>query len=218
VNGGEQALAIGETTGSDVNAEAGGLSTEVIFTTLSNRRRRYALHYLAQVGDSVTIRDLSEQIAAWENRIDRRAVTPKQRKRVYTALHQTHLPMMDRLGAVAYDRDRGTVATTEHLDAFEIYLDVVPRDDIPWSQFYLALGGVLSALVVVAALGIPPFSSVDGFGYALAVAAAVTVAGGVHTLRDRRTRVGTTPEPTEVSVGPPRGVAVDPPAEVAEDE
>jgi hypothetical protein len=218
VNGGEQALAIGETTGSDVNAEAGGLSTEVIFTTLSNRRRRYALHYLAQVGDSVTIRDLSEQIAAWENRIDRRAVTPKQRKRVYTALHQTHLPMMDRLGAVAYDRDRGTVATTEHLDAFEIYLDVVPRDDIPWSQFYLALGGVLSALVVVAALGIPPFSSVDGFGYALAVAAAVTVAGGVHTLRDRRTRVGTTPEPTEVSVEPPRGVAVDPPAEVAEDE
>jgi DNA-binding transcriptional ArsR family regulator len=218
MNGGTQALAIGETTNRDVNTGAERLPTEAIFTTLSNRRRRYTLHYLAQVGDSVTIRDLSEQIAAWENRIDRRAVTPKQRKRVYTALHQTHLPMMDRLGAVAYDRDRGTVATTEHLDAFEIYLDVVPRNDIPWSQFYLALGGVLSALVVVAALGIPPFSSVDGFGYALAVAAAVTVAGGVHTLRDRRTRVGTTPEPTEVAVEPPRDVAVDPPAEVAEDE
>ena len=211
-------LAIGETTDRDANARAERLPTEVIFTTLSNRRRRYVLHYLAQVGDAVTMRDLSEQIAAWENRIDRPAVTPKQRKRVYTALHQTHLPMMNRLGAVAYDRDRGTVATTEHLDAFEIYLDVVPRDDIPWSQFYLALGSVLSALVVVAALGIAPFSSVGGFGYALAVAAAVTVAGGVHTLRDRRTRVGTTPEPTEVSVEPPRGVAIAPPAEMAEDE
>lgn len=218
MNGGARTLAIEETTDRDANAGAERVPTEAIFTTLSNRRRRYVLHYLAQVADSVTIRDLSEQIAAWENRIDRSTVTPKQRKRVYTALHQTHLPMMDRVGAVAYDRDRGTVATTEHLDAFDIYLDVVPRDDIPWSQFYLALGGVLSALVVAAALGISPFSSVGGFGYALAVAAVVTVAGGVHTLRDRRTRVGTTPEPTEVSAEPPQDVAIDPPTEVAEDE
>jgi hypothetical protein len=181
------------------------LSTETIFETLSSRRRRYTLHYLARVDDAVTIRDLSEQIAAWENRIERRAVTPKQRKRVYTALHQTHLPMMDRLGAVAYDRDRGTVATTEHLDAFEIYLDVVPREDIPWSQFYLVLGGVLSALVVVAALGFPPFSYVGGFGYALFVAAAFTIAGTIHVLRDRRTLIGNTATPPEVE--PPREVA-----------
>jgi len=217
MNGGAQTLAVGETTNYDANAETERLPTEVIFLTLSNRRRRYVLHYLAQVGESVQIRDLSEQIAAWENHIDRPAVTPKQRKRVYTALHQTHLPTMDRLGTVAYDRDRGTVATTEHLDTLEIYLDVVPQDDIPWSQFYLALGSVLSALVVVAALGIPPFSSVGGFGYALAITAVVTVAGGVHTLRDRRTRVGSTLEPTEVSGEPPRDVAIDPPAEMAED-
>ncbi|MBB6647620.1 DUF7344 domain-containing protein [Halobellus ruber] len=218
MNGEAQTLATEETSGRDANAEAEELSTEVIFTTLSNRRRRYVLHYLAQVGESVRIRDLSEQIAAWENRIDRPAVTPKQRKRVYTALHQTHLPMMDRLGVVAYDRDRGTIATTEHLDTFEIYLDVVPRDDIPWSQFYLALGAVFSALVVVAALGFPPFSSVGGFGYALAVAAAFTVAGGIHTLRGRRTRVGTTAAPAEMAVDSPRDAAIDPPMEVAEGE
>lgn len=203
MDGEAQTLATEEMSGRDVNAEAEKLSTEVIFTTLSNRRRRYVLHYLAQVGDSVRIRDLSEQIAAWENRIDRRDVTPKQRKRVYTALHQTHLPMMDRLGTVAYDRDRGTVATTEHLDAFEIYLHVVPRDDIPWSQFYLALGGVLSAVVVVAALGFLPFAAVGGFGYALAIAAAFTLAGAIHTLRDRRTRIGTAASPGEMDVEPP---------------
>jgi hypothetical protein len=211
MNGEAQTLATEETSDRDANAEAEGLSTEVIFTTLSNRRRRYVLHYLAQVGDSVRIRDLSEQIAAWENRIDPRDVTPKQRKRVYTALHQTHLPMMDRLGAVAYNKDRGTVATTEHLDAFEIYLDVVPQDDIPWSQFYLALGSVVSALVVVAALGVTPFSSIGGFGYALAVAAIFTVAGGIHTLRDRRTRIGTTASPAEMAVEPPREVWVESP-------
>ncbi|MFD1598412.1 DUF7344 domain-containing protein [Halobellus rarus] len=181
------------------------LSTETVFETLSSRRRRYTLHYLAQVDDSVTVRDLSEQIAAWENRIERRAVTPKQRKRVYTALHQTHLPTMDRLGVVEYDKNRGTITMTDHVRAFDIYLDVVPRDDIPWSQFYLVLGSVLSALVVVAALGFAPFSYVGGFGYALFVAAAFTVAGCVHTIRDRRTLIGNTATPPEVE--PPRELA-----------
>ena len=180
------------------------LSTEAVYETLSNRRRRYTLHYLLQWGEPVTIRDLSEQVAAWENHIDRQAVVPKQRKRVYTALHQTHLPAMHRLGVVEYDRDRGTIAMTNHVGEFDIYLDVVPRDDIPWSQFYLALGGVLSALVVVAMVGISPFSYVGGFGYALSIAAAFTVAGCIHTLRDRRTLVGTTTAPPEIE--PPREI------------
>ncbi|MFD1685100.1 DUF7344 domain-containing protein [Halobellus litoreus] len=180
------------------------LSTETVFETLSSRRRRYTLHYLTQVDGPVTIRDLSEQIAAWENRIERQAVTPKQRKRVYTALHQTHLPTMDRLGVVEYDKDRGTITMTDHVRAFDIYLDVVPRDDIPWSQFYLVLGSVLSALVVVGALGFPPFSYVGGFGYALFVAAAFTVAGCVHTIRDRRSLIGTTATPPDVE--PPREI------------
>ena len=180
------------------------LSTEVVFETLGNRRRRYTLHYLLQRGDPVTIRDLSEQVAAWENRIDRQAVIPKQRKRVYTALHQTHLPTMHRLGVVEYDRDRKTIAMTDHVGEFDIYLDVVPRDDIPWSQFYVALGGVLSALVVVAMVGIPPFSYVGGLGYALSIAAAFTTAGCVHAIRDRRTLVGTTTAPPDVE--PPREI------------
>jgi len=202
---GAQIVESGTTAGSGGPSDDRHLSTGVVFETLSSHRRRYTLHYLKQVDGSVTIRDLSEQIAAWENRIDRRAVTPKQRKRVYTALHQTHLPMMDRVGAVVYDKDRGTVTITADLQAFNVYLDVVPRDDIPWSQFYLALGSVLSALIVVAALGFAPFSYVGGFGYALFVATAFTLVGAVHTLRDRRTLVGTTSTPPDVE--PPREVA-----------
>ena len=194
-----------ETTGGRAASDDRQLTTEVIFTTLSNRRRRYTLHYLRQADGSVTIRDLSRQLAAWENRVDRRDVTPKQRKRVYTALHQTHLPMMTRVGAVVYDRDRGTVTITEDLQAFNICLDVVPQGDVPWSQFYLALGGVLSALVVVAAVGVAPFSYIGGFEYAMFVAATVTLVGCVHTLRDRRTLVGTASTPLDVE--PPRELA-----------
>jgi len=205
MKGGAQVSKFGNTTSGVDSSDERQFSTETIFETLSSRRRRYALHYLAQLDDSVTVRDLSEQIAAWENRIERRTVTPKQRKRVYTALHQTHLPTMDRLGVIEYDKDRGTITMTDHVRAFDIYLDVVPRDDIPWSQFYLVLGSVLSALVVVAALGFAPFSYVGGFGYALFVAVAFTVAGCVHTIRDRRTLIGTTATPPEVE--PPRELA-----------
>jgi hypothetical protein len=202
---GAQITESGTTAGKQGLSDETHLTTEVVFETLSSRRRRYTIHFLRQVDDSVTIRDLSEQLAAWENRIDRRAVTPKQRKRVYTALHQTHLPMMDRVGAVVYDKDRGTITMTEDLQTFDVYLDVVAQDDIPWSQFYLALGAVFSALVVVAAVGVAPFSYVGGFGYAIFVAAAFTLVGCVHTLRDRRTLVGTAATPPDVE--PPREVA-----------
>lgn len=176
------------------------LSTDAVFETLSSQRRRYTLHYLKQRDGPVTIRALSEQLAAWENGIEIADVTPKERKRVYTALHQTHLPKMDSLGVVTYDRDRGTIELRNHVRAFDIYLDVVPADDLPWSQFYLALGAVFAALVTVGSLGVYPFSLVPGYGYALAVALVFAAAAGYHTYRERETVVGGTDAPKDVTM------------------
>src|SRR6056297_2116585 len=69
------------------------ITTDDLFKTLSNRRRRYVLHYLKQHAGTgaVPIRTLSEHIAGWENGVDVATVNSKQRKRIYTALHQTHL-------------------------------------------------------------------------------------------------------------------------------
>ena len=178
------------------------LSTETIFETLSNRRRRYTLHYLKYLDESVTIRDLSEQLAAWENGIERSQVTPKERKRLYTALHQTHLPKMDGLGVVRYDSDRGVVSLTDAIDEFDIYFDLVAADDIPWSQFYLALGGVFTALVVIASVGVQPFASLGGFGYALAVPLVFATVAAYHMLRDRRRIVGAVEVPPEATIPP----------------
>ncbi|WP_424017054.1 DUF7344 domain-containing protein [Halorientalis pallida] len=182
--------------------DEGSLSTETIFETLSNKRRRYTLHYLKRIGEPVAIRDLSEQLAAWENGVEREQVKPKERKRLYTALHQTHLPKMDRLGVVAYDSDRGVVALTEAIDQFDIYFDLVAADEIPWSQFYLALGGVTTALVAIAALGVQPFASLGGFGYALAVTLLFTAVASYHTLRDQRRVVGSADTPPETTIPP----------------
>ena len=173
------------------------LSTDTVFQTLGNRRRRYTLHYLRLEDRPVPIRELSEQLSAWELGKECTAVTPKERKRLYTALHQTHLPKMHRLGVVEYDRNRGIVSLTDHINQFDIHLDVVPRNDLPWSQFYLALGGVLTTLVVVAALGIPPFTALGGFGYAVAVAGLFTLVAAYHVVRDRRLILGSPDVPPD---------------------
>lgn len=180
------------------------LSTETVFETLSNRRRRFTLHYLSQVGESVTIRELSTQIAAWENGVELHAVTPKQRKRVYTALHQTHLPTMDRLDVIVYAKDRKTISSTDQIQDFDIYLDIVPSDDLPWSQFYLLLSAVISVLVVIAVQGVPPFSSVGGFGYALLASGIFVVTSSLHHLHDRQTLIGSATTPPEAE--PPREI------------
>ncbi|MFQ3476736.1 hypothetical protein HKK80_10835 [Halonotius sp. F2-221B] len=174
------------------------LSTEAVFETLSSRRRRFTLYYLSQVGESVTIRELSTQIAAWENGVELHAVTPKQRKRVYTALHQTHLPTMDRLDVIVYAKDRKTISITDHIQEFDLYLDIVPPDDLPWSQFYLLLSAVISVLIVIAVQGVTPFSSVGGFGYALLASGVFVVTSSLHYLRDRRTLIGAATTPPEV--------------------
>jgi hypothetical protein len=171
-----------------------------VFETLGNRRRRYVLHFLKQqdVEGPVTIRELSEQLAAWENGVDCTAVEPKQRKRLYTALHQTHLPKMSQLGIVEYDHAGNTVAIGDSLDQFDIYFDLRRTDDIPWSRVYLGIGGVVAAAVLAASLAVWPFALLSGFGYATATAALLIAVGGYHAFHDNRPLLGHDAAPPEV--------------------
>jgi DNA-binding transcriptional ArsR family regulator len=179
------------------------LSTDDIFKTLSNRRRRYVLHYLRQSNDNVPMRVLSEQLAAWENGIEPSQVRPKARKRLYTALHQTHLPKMDQFGVVEYDKDRGIISLTDSMGQFDTYLDEM-EDVRAWSRVYLALGGGVTALVAVASLGISPFSAVDGYVYAAVLGVLVTATAGFRALQNRaRGEAGAHSNSRDVGIVPP---------------
>ena len=168
------------------------ITTDDLFKTLSNRRRRYVLHYLKQHADTeaVPIRTLSEQIAGWENGVDADAVSSKQRKRIYTALHQTHLPRMDRLGVVEYDANRGTVTMADSLEQFDIYFELTRADDMPWSRVYLGVGGLTAALMIGVWLSVWPFTTVSPVVYASVFAALFVILGGYHTLQERRGYLG----------------------------
>ena len=107
---------------SDEADETDGPSLDLVFTILKNSRRRKVIEYLRERDEGSTMSDLAEHIAAIENDTEPRMLTSKQRKRVYVALYQCHLPTMDDADVVDFDADRGTVEFGEKAREFEAYL------------------------------------------------------------------------------------------------
>lgn len=185
----------------------GRLTRDEVFDVLSSTRRRHVVHALAANGGEMSVGALSRRLARWENDVpEEREVTPKQRKRVYTALRQSHLPKLDEVGIVDYDPDRGTVAFAPRADALRPYLREPTR--LPWPRYYagVATGGLL--LTVGLAVGALP-APVTGTHVAALVSvsvAAVAVAHHRAARSSRRDRLA-----AEADTGRPRareGVAV----------
>jgi len=102
------------------------VSEDELFDVLSNQRRRFAVHLLKrEADDSIAIGDMAEQIAAWENGIETAEITGTERKRVYTALQQSHLPKMDKAGVVDFNKNRGIVEPMPAMTDVDVYMDVV---------------------------------------------------------------------------------------------
>ena len=134
------------------------LSKDVIFELLKNRRRREVLTYLLEAEGTVTLGELAEQIAAWENDTTVNALSSDQRKRVYVALYQTHLPKMDDAGIIEYDQDRGLIELSDNADLLMMYLDTDTHQTDRWDRWYAALSVVGVAAISGAYLGVPPAS------------------------------------------------------------
>lgn len=170
-------------------AEREEFSQEVVFEMLSNRRRRFVVHYLLEVDDVVELRELSRRVAAWENGKRPDEITSQERRRVYNALQQVHLPKMDDAGLVEFDSSRGTVSAAEDLNDLQVYLEIVPGNEISWSQYYLLLGAFAASLSLAAAVGVPPLDRVPGVVLAGAIALLFVASGLVHLYYSRRMRL-----------------------------
>lgn len=107
-----------------------------MFDVLSNHRRRRVLTYL-EANETAVVGELAEHIASIENKKPVSALSSQERKRVYIALYQSHLPKMAAAGVVDYDKNRGTVSPTD--DAAELCsLLESPVRSRRWSAYYLA--------------------------------------------------------------------------------
>jgi DNA-binding transcriptional ArsR family regulator len=175
---------------------SGGPTEQQLFDILSNRRRRYALYVLVS-GEATTIGSLAEQIAAWENDCPVPDVTPAERKRVYTALQQSHLPRLEQAGLITFDDDDGRVHPTDAIHAVDIYLEVVDEEQISWDQYYLGLSAVSVGIVVAVWLRVPPFVSITPLGWLTLVVTLFGVSALVHNYRS--SELDGTAEPPDVA-------------------
>ncbi|RBI60693.1 hypothetical protein DMJ13_17155 [halophilic archaeon] len=104
------------------------LSDDKIFHLLQVKRRRDALRYLQNHNGSAEMRDVTEQVAAWENNTTVTELSSNERQRVYISLYQSHLPKLDKEGIIKYDQSRGNVTLTPLAEQLKPYLDVAVND------------------------------------------------------------------------------------------
>ncbi|WP_227357623.1 DUF7344 domain-containing protein [Haladaptatus salinisoli] len=105
------------------------LTKDKIFHILQTQRRRDALRYLKENDGPVEMRDLAEQVAAWENNTTLQALTSDERQRVYIALYQSHLPKLDKEDIIKYNQSRGVVERGPLAEQFDPYLNTLETDD-----------------------------------------------------------------------------------------
>jgi hypothetical protein len=147
------------------------LPKDEIFHLLQNQRRRYVLQYLQEVDGTVEMRDMAEQVAAWEHDTTLQALTSDERQRVYIALYQAHLPKLNEKGVINYNQSRGIVEPTERIAQLTQYLDVSEEetdestedDDVAgsWGTYYLSASVFGGILLLVTAFDVAPFASIS---------------------------------------------------------
>lgn len=170
-----------------------------MFDVLSNRRRRYALHYLKRRADNrVPLAELSTRVAAWEQGADPEELTYQDRKSAHTSLSQFHLPKMREAGLVEFDQADGVVRLTDRGADIDVYLETVGEEDLPWHRYFLLLSVLAAGTVAAAGVGVPLLTELPGLLVAGLVVAAF-LASSLAFLYDSRyrMRVGAGEDPPE---------------------
>lgn len=176
---------IDDSTACDIAESISTLDTDTVFALLKNRRRRDVLRFLRANAGTVTMSDVAEYVAARENGIPESHLSSKQRKRVYVALYQCHLPMMDRAGVIDFNRARGNIDLAPAADQLQAYLDDATSTSTGWTN-YLAVTIFGGLLFLFSTLLVGPgswFSTLTVLGLIGAIIA-LSLAQGRDTLRD----------------------------------
>ncbi|QLG50759.1 DUF7344 domain-containing protein [Natrinema halophilum] len=157
----------------DSPAEEPAFSKDEIFHLLQNERRRMVLRYLRGTEGPVRMRDVAEQVAAWEHDTTVEELTSTQRQRVYIPLYQSHLSKLDEVGVIDYQQNRGIVERKPLADQFEKYLDLDSTDESThdknsdegeWDDYYIGATVLCYAVLLGAVMELPFASFLSGIG------------------------------------------------------
>ncbi|MFA9518100.1 hypothetical protein ACERIT_12920 [Halopenitus sp. H-Gu1] len=137
------------------------LPESVVYEILANPRRRGTIKHLTETtsGRTVSLRDLATAIAAEETG---ESPPPRSCKEsVYNSLQQTHLPKLDELGIVEYDRGARTVSIRDSAREIDRYMELMTPYGLTWGEYYRTIGIVSLVSVVASLAGIPLVDAVD---------------------------------------------------------
>jgi IS1 family transposase len=90
------------------------LAADAVFDAVAHRRRRYLL-YALHSRRNLTLRDLSEKLADWEENSPGGAVETDTGQ-VYVSLYHTHIPKLESHNVVEYDHNTGVVTPSSNAD------------------------------------------------------------------------------------------------------
>ena len=170
-NGDERGTQRERPSGTAENATTGPCRNGV-FEALKNPRRRTLLRRLDSSDGPMALGDLAEHVAAVENDKPVAAVTSKERKRVYVSLYQCHLPKLDSMQLVEFNKDRGRVAIgscASHLDPY-LYPTESSSSLTVHGVGIVAAGAVVFSGGAIAGLITPITAAAVLFGVALGTA------------------------------------------------
>lgn len=159
------------------------LSRDDVFEVLSNTRRRHALRYLRRSDGPVDLGRLAEEVAALELDKEVENLTRQERKRVYVALQQSHIPRMREMELVEMGSEG--VWLTDNAEDLDLYLEIVPRNSLNWSQYYLAASALTALPVLGSGFGMYPFVILPNAAWAAVATALFLGIAVAHVLHDR---------------------------------
>ena len=166
-----------------------------LFDALGSHRSRYALYACLQTEGARTLSAIADQVAAWEYDKPIAAVTSAEHKRVYTSLQQHHLSKLERAGLIEVD-DK-SIDCTEKAKNLDLYIELVPESDLPWSLYYLGLSVISGFILGLQTGGFLP----DAVSAPLLTVFILLVFSGsslVHYHRANRVTFGPSDRPLEI--------------------
>lgn len=176
----------------------GAPSPDELYNVFANKRRRYTLHYLQQVDERADLGKIAEQVAAWEYGKEPQEVTSNERKYVYSALQQRHLPKMHNIGLVEFDKRGGSVEPTPVLDEVDVYAEVVEKGNVPWGVYFPALSAVQFVFLTFVGFNVTPLTAFSDFEWALVFVSSFLVSSLVFLYDTKRMKLGDSGPPPEV--------------------
>ena len=84
------------------------ISTDQLYRALASEQRRRLLSYLLD-GEERTVEEIATVLTGWQAAESGSMQTAADREQVHIELFHSHLPLLDEIGVIRYDEDRGAV-------------------------------------------------------------------------------------------------------------